>query len=285
MLIRHPHTEDDPPVKKQDSSEQTLYLIQDAVLHALANLEFTGAVGDDFHAYWPFAEAPGLYTLPISKRKHTWTTMLANTRYVACFAIISSRCLEFYYRDERGSLARICAGRDEQQMSPEFLLPPEKSAENSVETEDLKGQIVSNSSHWLRKVSSEICDATVVCRCRRCAKAAEQKQARAWSWWHKNQPSVLRTRIHLDPETPAHFTRRRNVLGDVLLEEGARISLGQLGTLDVIRDQGMNIAKLHPSSRAREILEKPRIHRELLDPESHSGNIIEVFVLGEGIYK
>ena len=271
MQTTKPDSKDDAAIVNQSTWEQLIYDIHDAVLHAMASLEFTGATGDEFHAFWPFADAPGLYTLPISRQEHTWISILANTRHTSCFAVMSLRCLEFHYEDERGSLARLCTGRGDQQKPCDG---------------HLTGRIASSTKRFLKHIglvndNPQDCYGEIDSGCRQCVKTTKQQQASASS--RGNQSAFLRTYIHLNPQTPAHLTKHKNELGHVLLEEGAHISLGQLGTLEIIRNRGMHIANLHSSkinSTSRDIFGKVRVHKELLDPEKHSSNVVEIHVWG-----
>ncbi|KAI9713796.1 MAG: hypothetical protein M1820_000526 [Bogoriella megaspora] len=254
-------------------------LIHGAVLTALSNLEFTGPVSNGFHACWPFSGAPGLYTIPISKDESPWIDMIANTEYTSCLAVMSARYLEFYYGDAKGVLARTCPGRNrdmdansgqpsddavlilsiENTWHDEPVIPLSSPGPKDVITKDDPTQ---NVPQTLRTISSQAEN----CR-------------------HKNIPqlrtTLFKTSIQLDPSTPIEHIRRRDEHGNIRLWKHNRIYIRDLGTLEIIRDRGVQLASRRTEvvERLRRVVEKPLAHRELVDPQNHSGLLIEICVV------
>ena len=211
-------------------------LIQQAISSALRNLEFTGPSEEDFQAYLPFQDSPGLYTIPLEKKENAWIRMMTNTKRMSCLAVMSSRCLEYYHSDAKGVIARSCTSQ--------IVDENEQNAHNS----DMTGH--------------------------RRNEADRQRRAQ------QSRSTFLHTRIELNPSDRSIDVNRRNPEGTVRLYEGNKIHLGDLGTLEIIRDGAIQLAVLKSGKieRFRSTLDGSLVHKELLDPCQTSGYLVELCI-------
>ncbi|KAI9656761.1 MAG: hypothetical protein M1821_003400 [Bathelium mastoideum] len=209
--------------------------VHGAILSALVNLEFTGPLINGFHAYCPFADSAGLYTVQLDRRENGWVELMANNNHTSCLAVMSPRCLECYFSDHRGPIARLCSDR---------LSYGHDSMRYNINTAE------AGSADTSRKTC------------------------------FKSRSTFLRTYIQLDPTTPEENMTRINPGGTIRLWEGNKIFMGELGTLEIIRDGIIQLAVLrsHELERVKSTVEKALVHKERLDPLINSGNIVELCV-------
>ena len=237
-------------VSTAPNNEDLDSIIHGAILSALTNLEFTGATREGFHAYWPFADAPGLYTVPIGRKENLWIDLMVNTNTTSCLAVMSPQCFEYYFEDYRGTYACICAGQ-EYQKSHELIgrlrCPSDLHRQSREYGEDEQSKELLNNHRSFRK------------------------------------PTFLQTHIRLNPSTPVEHVIQRDKLGKVLLEEKAKIAMGELGTLEIIRadhDRGVHLAKLKTGKieKLLSTLERALVHKECIDFHGDPGDLVDLCV-------
>ena len=261
-------------VTTMTSEYDTNSSIHGAIISALPNLEFTGSLADGFYAYWPFADTPGLYTLPISRTENAWIDLMPNSNSTSCLAVMSFRCFEYYYSDRRGTIARTCPGRHQTSSRDQHTSGCDTCTHEGQNDPGLPGNL--NGIGHQRSLFPEITQI----RGRGCGEADVEGTARKTR--RQTKATFLRTHIQLNPSTPAEISGNRDTLGQIRLREGDGLFMGELGTIEIIRSNGRDIQlatlKSHELGRLRSALERPSVHRERLDPHVNSGNIVELCI-------
>lgn len=250
--------------------------IHGAIISAISNLEFTGAVTNGFHAYWPFADTPGLYTVPISRDENAWIDLMPNSSFTSCLAVMSFRCFEYYYSDRRGNIARTCPGRYKVHNQDQYPLGCDAGAH--------KRQRISSTSPDIDEIAHQ-----------RLLFPPESAQPRGRDYLREVELegtptkaprqancTFFRTRIQLNPSTPVNKLDQRDERDQVILSEGETILMGELPTLKVIRsnDRGIQLATLKSGGlgKIKSALKGTSAHKESFDPSVNSGNIVELCI-------
>jgi hypothetical protein len=84
-----------PVHKRLQEKTLTKDQIRQAIVSSIQELEFTGIdVEGNLQAYWPFLRAPTSRRI-VPTRFNKWLDILADTRDMSTFAVVSQRCLNF----------------------------------------------------------------------------------------------------------------------------------------------------------------------------------------------